>query len=226
MASPKLVDLADQKRLLRQAMYDRRLRLSPNERASAASAAGARLAALPELRAAVAAGATIAGFVAVRAEIDPAAALDEARTGGAKVALPRVQPDDEESRLPRGGDRAPRMHFHLAGASDLRPGRFGIPEPDASCPMVRPEDVAVMIVPGLAFDEAGQRLGSGGGYYDEILLAPGSIRPRLVVGLGYDFQVVDACPAGAKDARVDCDVTDGRVIRFAETGQSGGGSGA
>jgi 5-formyltetrahydrofolate cyclo-ligase len=68
-------------------------------------------------------------------------------------------------------------------------------------------------VPGLAFDGRGNRLGFGGGYYDEWLAAAADRRPGLVVGLGYDFQVVDACPADERDARVDCVVTDARVIR-------------
>jgi 5-formyltetrahydrofolate cyclo-ligase len=196
------------------------------------------LAALPEVRAAVASGACIAGFMAVLAEIDPAEMLDQARAGGAKIALPRVPPrrpaqgDEQDDAQRSDSDRGPRLRFHLASASDLRPGRFGIQEPDASFPGVPAQDVAVMIVPGLAFDESGQRLGSGGGYYDEVLMGHGSTRPRLVVGLGYDFQVVDACPAGPEDARVDCVVTDGRVIRCTEidpggrSDRRGGGAGA
>lgn len=235
MASAESVALADQKRILRRAMGDTRSRLTPEERALASRAATERLGALPELRAAVARGACVAGFVATRAEIDPAAALAEIRAGGARVALPRVS-EPAEDGLPAGrgrgaggsgamgdargdvrgdarADGSQRLTFHLASGGDLRPGRFGIDEPDASCPEVQAGDVAVMIVPGLAFDGAGRRLGFGGGYYDGVLAPEGGRRPLFVVGLGYDFQIVATCPADGRDARVDCVVTDTRVIR-------------
>ena len=151
--------LLEEKRSLRRAMMDRRAGLTPEERAQAATDAGARLAALPQLGAAAAGGACVAGFAPFRGELDPRAALDAARTAGARVAFPRV--DDAAS---------PRLRLHVAGSIDqLRAGRFGIAEPDATTPEVAPADVAVMVVPGLAFDAAGRRLGFGGGYYDELL---------------------------------------------------------
>jgi 5-formyltetrahydrofolate cyclo-ligase len=205
MASAESGILADQKRSLRQTIGGARSRLGADQRAEAASAAAARMTALPELRAAAARGACIAGFVATRTEIDPAAILHHARQAGADIAYPRVAGTDT--------DAVGRLRFHRAATTDLHPGRFGILEPDAACPEVQPEDVAVMIVPGLAFDRAGNRLGYGGGYFDEVLNRSGVQRPRFVVGLGYDFQVVDSCPVDERDARVDCVVTDTRVIR-------------
>lgn len=223
MASAESVALADQKRILRRAMAEKRSALAPDERARAAAAATERLGALPELRAAAKRGACVAGFVATRAEIDPSAVLAEARVDGARVALPRVAVQTEygSSGAGAGAGNSPRLRLHLATPRDLRPGRFGISEPDASCPEIQAGDVAVMIVPGLAFDGAGHRLGFGGGYYDELLAAQAGRRPPFVVGLGYDFQVVATCPAGERDARVDCVVTDARVIRCAGTGSGG-----
>jgi 5-formyltetrahydrofolate cyclo-ligase len=189
-------------------MGQRRTRIPDDERARAAAAVAGRLAALPELRAATDGQAVLAGFVAIRRELDPEIALAQARARGGRLAWPRV--DD-------GG--SPRLRFHLAARAELRPGRFGIPEPDASSPEVPASEIAVVIVPGLAFDSTGHRLGFGGGYYDEVLHDEDggsgrlATRPRFVIGVGYDFQVVDACPAGERDARVDCIVTDARVIR-------------
>lgn len=193
----------EEKRSLRRAMKDRRAGLTPEERAQAAADAAARLVALPQLGAAAAGGECVAGFSAVRGELDPRAALEAARAAGAQVAFPRV--DDAAS---------PRLRLHVtASAAELRPGRFGIAEPDGTLPEVAPEDVAVMVVPGLAFDAAGRRLGFGGGYYDELLAAPAARRrPAFVVGFGYDFQVVAVCPAGERDGRVDCVITEARVI--------------
>jgi 5-formyltetrahydrofolate cyclo-ligase len=209
MASAESAALSDQKRALRQVMADVRSRMGADERARAAERVSAQLAALPEVRRAASQGACVAGFAAVRGEIDPAGALAEIRLGGARVAFPRVSADDE---IPAQGGW-PRLRFHIAGAGDLTPGRFGISEPAAAAPEIAADAIAVMLVPGLAFDGQGNRLGFGGGYYDEWLTAAATRRPGLVVGLGYDFQVVDACPADERDARVDCVVTDARVIR-------------
>jgi 5-formyltetrahydrofolate cyclo-ligase len=199
-------------------MNERRAQLDPAHRLEAARGASERLLALAELEDVVHRAGWVAGFLAVRSEIDPAPALDEARRRGARVAFPRV-----------ADDREPRLCFHGVDPSELRAGRFGIPEPPADSAEVLLEDIDLMIVPGLAFDAEGRRLGFGGGYYDEVLsrrrgllgraagtgdsAALGPKGPRLVVGLAYDFQIVDACPAEPHDQPIDCVVTESRVIR-------------
>jgi 5-formyltetrahydrofolate cyclo-ligase len=197
-------------------MNERRAQLDPAHRLEAARGASERLLALAELEDVVHRAGWVAGFLAVRSEIDPAPALDEARRRGARVAFPRV-----------ADDREPRLRFHAVDPSELRAGRFGIPEPPADSAEVPLEDIDLMIVPGLAFDAEGRRLGFGGGYYDEVLSRrPGALDrgtgdgaalgprgPRLVVGLAYDFQIVDACPAEPHDQPIDCVVTESRVIR-------------
>ncbi|MES1205834.1 MAG: 5-formyltetrahydrofolate cyclo-ligase [Pseudomonadota bacterium] len=210
MASAESVVLANQKSSLRRAMREKRSGLGAGERARASAAAVAQLAALPELRDAVDGRGCIAAFVATQGEIDPAGGLDRARARGARVAFPRVSA------------ASPRLRFHVAAPDDLRAGAFGIAEPPADSPELPPGEMDVMIVPGVAFDRSGRRLGFGGGFYDELLGTPGA-RPPFVVGLGYDFQLVDACPAGERDARVDCLVTDARVIRCVAAGGTGGG---
>jgi len=201
MASAESASIVNQKRSLRRAMDNQRSQLPDGERARASRDACERLLDLPELRALTARGGCLAGFVAVRSELDPAPALSEARRRGARVAFPRV-----------ADDARPRLRFHEAQAADLRPGRFGIPAPGSEHTEVALSDIDMVLVPGLAFDAAGGRLGFGGGYYDELLEATAGHRP-CVVGLGYDFQVVDGCPTEARDQRVDCVVTDARVLR-------------
>src|SRR5581483_9171099 len=109
-------------------------------------------------------------------------------------------------------DPAPALEaLALRGArvALLRAGRFGILEPDPGAPEVRPEEVDVFLLPGLAFDGDGHRLGFGGGYYDEL----GPLVRGLLVGVAFDFQLVERCPAGEGDVPVDCVVTDARVVR-------------
>ncbi|HEX3696787.1 MAG TPA: 5-formyltetrahydrofolate cyclo-ligase [Polyangia bacterium] len=143
---------------------------------------------------------TIAGYVAARGEADPAAALAAARARGAVVVYPRVE------GVP------PRLHFHRADApAELVPGAFGLLEPSPSAPELPVESIDLMLVPGLAFDRAGRRLGFGGGYYDETAARLRAVRPSILVGFGYDFQVVPHCPAGPNDALIDWVVTELRA---------------
>ena len=187
-------------------MAERRLGLPEVERATCARAAAERLLALPELEASRAG--CLSGYVAIRGELDPAAALEGARAAGFVVALPRI-----DARWP------PHLRFHrVTGQADLGDGPHGLTEPLASCPEVPVEGIDVMLVPGLAFDAAGRRLGHGGGYYDgagRALQAPrpaGARPPGVMIGLAYDFQIVDVCPAGDDDVAVDVVVTETRVL--------------
>jgi 5-formyltetrahydrofolate cyclo-ligase len=196
-------------------MSERRAGLPAAERGARADAATALLLALPEM--AQLAGRTIAAYVAVKGELDPAAALERARARGGKVALPRV------SR------QAPRLRFHeVAAGAPLASmsGALGLLEPDAGLPEVAVGDLDVMLVPGVAFDAEGRRLGFGGGYYDGALAlarASRSGRPALI-GIAYDFQLVDDCPSGAGDVPVDLVVTDARVLRPAAHLDADGGA--
>jgi 5-formyltetrahydrofolate cyclo-ligase len=86
----------------------------------------------------------------------------------------------------------------------LEPGPFGIPTPPAHATATPLDDAELVLVPGLAFDRRGGRLGQGGGYYDCALgRAPGPLR----VGLCYDFQLVHHVPMEAGDEPVDIVVT-------------------
>jgi len=75
---------------------------------------------------------------------------------------------------------------------DLVPGAYGIPEPRDNANVLRAQDLDLIVVPGVAFDRAGNRLGRGAGYYDRFLSLLPSTTP--CVGLGYDFQVVSSLP--------------------------------
>jgi 5-formyltetrahydrofolate cyclo-ligase len=200
---PSPANLIEAKRALRRAMAERRDGLLPEDRAALSKAACDRLLSLPELHPAP--GRVLSGYVAVRGEIDPAPALDAVRATGATVTLPRVV----SSR--------PRLRFHraLTGGA-LISGRYGLLEPDQDALEIPVERIDVFIVPGLAFDAAGRRLGYGGGYYDEAGARIRSGGRGLLVGFGYDFQVVDVCPWGEGDVVLDLVVTDARVLRPGE----------
>ena len=82
---------------------------------------------------------------------------------------------------------------------------MNIPEP-AAAETVEPGEVAVWILPGLAFTTGGKRLGYGGGWYDRLLAAAGD--DAVKIGVAHDFQVVDDLPVAAHDIFIDRVVAD------------------
>lgn len=89
--------------------------------------------------------------------------------------------------------------------------RHGVREPaEGRCVAI--DEIDLFIVPGIAFDDSGARLGRGGGYFDRFL-AHTAARPRSTrCGICFDFQIVDAVPTRPHDVRLDAIVTDRRLI--------------
>jgi 5-formyltetrahydrofolate cyclo-ligase len=96
--------------------------------------------------------------------------------------------------------------------ADLAPGAYNIPEPcESALRPCKPEEIDLLIVPGVAFDLKGNRLGYGGGYYDRFfpLLKPGV----LLVALVFDLQIQPEVPVEEWDRRVDVIITEKRIIK-------------
>ncbi|WP_226027105.1 5-formyltetrahydrofolate cyclo-ligase [Streptomyces hyderabadensis] len=192
------------KRTLRRAFLAARNRLTPDDLREAAEALAGRALALPE----VAGARAVAAYVSVGAEPGTLALLDALRARGVRVLLPALLPDndldwgeytgpDSLARVRHGG----RMElWEPAGA------RLG---PDA----VTGADV--VLLPGVAVDGRGLRLGRGGGSYDRVLarLTAAGAHPALLVLL-YDREVVAHVPAQPHDRPVDAVVTPSGVRRF------------
>ncbi len=143
---------------------------------------------------------TAALYVAVNGEVETDFLLRESWAAGLHVLLPLC-----DKERPGCMDMVP-----CSGPEDLRPGYCGIPEPVCPEPSraVRPD---LVVVPGLAFDSLGFRLGMGGGFYDRLLAGPeyaGAIR----LGLAYSFQVVDFLPHEAWDVPVHAVCTEKGVV--------------
>lgn len=132
----------------------------------------------------------IFAYVSYNQEVRTRDLIEHALKDGKKVAVPRVYGDI--------------MSFkYILGLRDLIPGYMGIPEPseELECADNREDDV-LMIMPGLAFDEAGNRVGYGKGYYDRYLAQHNRTR-YTKVALAYDFQIVDRIEADAFDVKTD-----------------------
>jgi 5-formyltetrahydrofolate cyclo-ligase len=145
----------------------------------------------------VAPHAIVAGYHAHGDEADPALLLQALARMGARIAFPRV-----------AAKTAP-LEFHLVPKDEvLRPGAYGIHEPHADWPRVRPD---ILLVPLLAYDDHGHRLGYGGGYYDRTLAAlPGA----RAIGIAYAGQRMDILPHDAHDYPLDAILTENGLTPF------------
>ena len=188
----------ERKRELRGAILKQRDALSADEIAARSAAAGKRLLSLSE----VSAARLILFFVSFGSEIDTVPMISRSLAAGKRIAVPRVE------------RRARKlMPYEVRDLqSDLEPGAYGILEPKPDRPPARLDEIDVVIVPAVAWDEEGFRVGYGAGYYDRFLPeVPQAVR----IGLGFELQVRSDVPRGPNDLPVDILVTEAAVRRFA-----------
>ena len=94
-------------------------------------------------------------------------------------------------------------------ATDIVTGKFGVREPAASCAEIPLNQFDLILVPGMAFDLSGNRLGRGQGFYDRLLAEASGIK----CGVCHDFQLLEKIPSEPHDAKVDFILTPGRCVR-------------
>jgi 5-formyltetrahydrofolate cyclo-ligase len=94
-------------------------------------------------------------------------------------------------------------------ATDIVTGKFGVREPAAHCAEISLEKFDLVLVPGMAFDLRGNRLGRGRGFYDRLLEKISGVK----CGVGYDFQLMDAIPAEPGDVKLDFVFTPVRCVK-------------
>jgi 5-formyltetrahydrofolate cyclo-ligase len=176
---------------LRKELIRRRDALPPALRLAKSDAVLKRLVELPEFQRA---DATFF-YITHGSEVDTTLMRQLARELGMRVAAPRSSPGDFS------------MHFHWLDSDDsLVPGAYGILQPDPATPPAELGPKVVVVVPGVAFDIRGNRIGFGGGYYDRWLAGPG--RGAVTVGLAFHEQLMDAVEQEPHDRPVDSLVTD------------------
>jgi 5-formyltetrahydrofolate cyclo-ligase len=179
----------------------RRLRaLTPAERELAGRSIAERVWELAELRGARA----LLLYAALEEEVPTDGIADRARRSGIRLVYPRC--------LPSGV----AMTLHEVGSpGELRSGgRYGLAEPAADCPLVEPDEIEVALVPGLAWDRAGHRLGRGAGYYDRLFASPAWDPFRC--GIFFAAQELPAIPVDPWDEHLHAVVTELECLRLGD----------
>jgi 5-formyltetrahydrofolate cyclo-ligase len=184
---------------LRLAAMARREAIPAAERMSAAQRIAER--GLPrDLDAKLGPGIAISGYSPLKSEISPLPLMRRCADAGASLALPVV--------IGRG---QPLIMRAWSFGAPLKSGVWGIREPPAEAAEVFPD---ILIVPLLAFDRAGHRIGYGAGYYDMTIARLRGLKPVVAIGIAFAAQEIAAVPATPRDARLDLVLTEGEAIDF------------
>ena len=181
------MDKSEEKKLMRREIRARKSLLTKEDKTAAAAIVTARIEALPEY----AAAGTVLAYCAMPDEL-PTAELIARASACKTVVLPVVKGDVLELRRYEPGH--------------LREGYKGILEPSDEAAIVSPADIDLAIIPGMAFDSKGHRLGRGGGFYDRLI-------PQLhcpLIGIGFACQLVPSVPVESFDRPLDLIISDCR----------------
>jgi 5-formyltetrahydrofolate cyclo-ligase len=144
-------------------------------------------------------------YLPVRNEVDTTDAITRCLNDGKTLVLPRMDYERDRIVARRVDDMATQLVL----------GRMDLVEPDpAKTKVVAPDEIDLVVVPGLAFDRRGYRIGWGRGYYDAFLAVADARAVR--VGLAYEFQVVDAVEHDGHDVPMHAVVTEGATVRCDE----------
>jgi 5-formyltetrahydrofolate cyclo-ligase len=187
------VRVEDSKAAFRQEAIALRDALPADARKAAAEAIAAR-----KFPLAITPGTIISGFMPLKSEINPLPLLQRLSEAGARLALPAIA----------GRGKPLIMRAWEFGAS-LDRGQWGIREPKPEAPEVEPD---ILLVPLLAFDRAGYRLGYGAGYYDMTIHRLRGLKPVTAVGIAFAVQEVPKIPTTPRDERLDLVLTEREVI--------------
>lgn len=143
---------------------------------------------------------TISAYWPINSEIDIRSYIQARYQQGGQVALPVVDPVNHQ------------LHFHLwQPGLHMAINKFNIQQPDGACPQIDPD---IVLLPLLAFDSHGYRLGYGRGHYDRTLYNRRTRKSLIAVGVGFDEQYVQTVPHDQYDQKLDYAVTPTRIHCF------------
>jgi 5-formyltetrahydrofolate cyclo-ligase len=146
---------------------------------------------------------TIFAFVSFKSETDTHKIIKYAIHDGKTICVPRIKSKQKGIEI-----------FKIDNFDQLEKGYFGILEPIESCLAVESKDIDLILMPGVAFDRQGGRLGYGAGFYDRFLSKINRSVDKIAVA--YHFQVLDNIPMDEHDVRIDGIVTEEETIGIDE----------
>jgi 5-formyltetrahydrofolate cyclo-ligase len=197
--------MMESKPCIRRLALDRRDLLKPEEVAVKSEAIRERLFSLEKYEQAN----MVMSYMSFRNEVSTEQLIVQCLRSGKGVVVPRT----EKSASAASGDVVKSLGVYeiKEAGKHMVTGYMGIAEPDASVlRRVDPLEIDMVVVPGVAFDGARNRIGYGGGYYDRFLR---TLRPDcLKAGVAFELQVFDSIPAAEYDLPVDIIVTEERII--------------
>src|SRR5690242_16189007 len=183
---------------LRRQILSARAALSANERAQLSAQIALRVLDLPEIKGAQ----CVLAYLSFGHELVTDDLVARLRERGVHLILPRI--DRTARRL--------QLYRVMDLDSDTEPGVWGIREPNpARCSLADLSELDLIVVPGVAFSPSGDRLGYGGGYYDELLTR--FEQPPTLVAPAFDLQIVSSLPITSRDHPVDIIVTQSALYR-------------
>lgn len=138
-------------------------------------------------------------FVSFGSEVDTHKIISYALNDGKIVYVPKIKSKDKGIEI-----------FRINTLSDLKPGYFNILEPLENCPVGNIKDIDLILIPGIAFDRNGGRIGYGAGFYDRFLTNINSAVPKLA--LAYQFQILDEVPMTELDVKVGGIISNKELI--------------
>jgi len=189
------MNIPHDKEKLREWIRTRRRELQEDWVAAQSLLACRRVFDLPEFPSA----AVVGCYLSMRGEVQTGEVISQCRAVGKRVCVPAFCEETGQYEL-----------AWLKPGEKVVPGRWHVPEPEDREWVREEELVDVILVPGLAFDAAGTRLGHGRGHYDNLLTRK---RVGIRAGLAFEFQMVAQVPATEKDVGMDVIVTNERIIR-------------
>jgi len=188
------MDIRGTKKQLRGELMKREAELAPDYVAESNAGITENLLALPEFQAAKA----IMFFYSIWNEPDTVQLMERAYALGKTVALPETL---------KGGIMVARV---VKSLNELVPAVFNIPAPTPDMPELLPKELDFILVPSVAYDREGYRLGHGGGYYDRFLTRTKAFK----CGIAREKMLIETAPRSKHDVAVDCLVTEKTVFRF------------
>ncbi len=192
--------MSQTKAALRLQAREARSLLSPDEAAIHSAAIERHLLGL------LAGYATVMVYVSKPSEVETGDLIADLNRRGVRVVVPIIERETCSLRL-----------SYLPDPAVLVPSTFNVPEPIGHELPARPEEIEAVVIPMLAFDVGGNRLGYGAGYYDRFLCR--YPHPQRI-GIAFSCQRLEGIPADENDVKMDCIVTETGIIRYDRKGDN------